>query len=95
VSESLGSPTPKATGEHSAKLIESCSDGVEDQGADEAFKGPTGNVTSVLSAVFRARGSPFVLKPYRPKPASNAEAAGHVCIAPTSSAAAHRAGRRM
>ena len=42
-----------------AELIERCSDGVEDQGAEEALWGQERIVSSVLEAVSRASGSPF------------------------------------
>jgi glutaredoxin-related protein len=42
-----------------AKLIERCCDGVEDQGADEALWGQERIVTSVSEAVSRASGSAF------------------------------------
>ena len=41
-----------------AKLIERCSDGVEDQGAEEASWDQERIVSSVLEDVFRASGSP-------------------------------------
>jgi len=46
-----------------AKLIERCSDGGEDQGADEALWGSRESFSSVLEAVSRVSGSPFSSPP--------------------------------
>ena len=44
-----------------AKLIKRCSHGVDDQGAEEALQCQQRIVTSVLEAVCRASGSPFIV----------------------------------